>query len=132
MFKLQAPYPLWQTTTLLPNPQFSDQEALVDTLVQKRAMDGTRYVYIHRRDDRRKLHWTFALTRNKGLELQAFIKSYFASRIRVVDHNGVVWLGNFTNDPFECNTTERAAPAITPMPRGELETVDIEFQGVRL
>ena len=27
MFQLSAPYPLLQTTTLLPNPQFSDSES---------------------------------------------------------------------------------------------------------
>jgi len=30
MFTLQAPYPSLQTTTLLPNPQLSDQEGLTD------------------------------------------------------------------------------------------------------
>jgi len=132
MFYLQGPYPLLQTTTVLPDPQFSDQESIADTIVQKRAMDGTRYVYVKRRAHRRKLHWTFSLTRNKALELRAFIQAYFASRVRVIDHNRQVWVGNFTNDPFEYDTPERAAPAIAPMPRGEMQTVDIELEGVKL
>ena len=32
MFTLQAPYPSLQTTTLLPNPQLSDQEGLTATV----------------------------------------------------------------------------------------------------
>lgn len=132
MFYLQAPYPLMQTTTILPSPEFSDQEALTDTLVYKRAMDGTRYVYVHRRGNRRKLRWSFRLTRNKALELRAFIQAYFASKIKVTDHYGQKWLGNFVNDPFEYDTPRRAAPAIPPMPRGELQVIDIELEGTKL
>jgi hypothetical protein len=132
MFYLQGPYPLLRTTTVLPDPQFSDQEGITDTIVQKRAMDGTRYVYVKRKASRRKLQWTFNLTRNKGLELRAFIQSYFASKIKVIDHNNQTWVGNLTTDPFEYQTPERAAPAISPMPRGELQTITIEFEGVKL
>ena len=120
-----------QTTTVLPSPQFSDSEALVDSLQQQRAMDGTRYVYVHRRQGRRKVQWTFLLTRNKALELRAFITSYFASQIKAIDHNDEVWVGNFVNNPFELDTPERGAPAIAPMPRGEVETIQVEFEGVK-
>ncbi len=129
MFRLEAPYPLLQTTTALPNPQFSDQEALLVTVTRKLAMDGTRYTYVKTRGGRRKLKWNFKLSRPKGLELRAFIFSYFASKIRIVDHNDRVWIGNFLNNPFEFETTERAAPAINPMPRGETQVIDIEFEG---
>jgi len=129
--QLSAPYPLLQTTTLLPNPQFSDSEALTASVTVKRAMNGVRYTYVKRRNGRRKLKWTFKMTRNKALELRAFIVAYFASRVRIVDHNGDTWVGHFTNNPFEFETTERAAPAIAPMPRGETQVIDIEFEGVR-
>ena len=119
-----------QTTTLLPDPQFSDQDALAVTVSRKTAMDGTRYTYVKRKDDRRKLKWSFRLTRNKGLELRAFISSYFASKIKVIDHNGRIWVGNFTSNPFEFDTSSRAAPAIAPLPRGEIVNIEIEFEGV--
>ena len=48
----------------------------------------------------------------------------------VLDHNGRIWVGNFTNNPFEFNTSDAARPAIAPMPRGELQQIDIEFEGV--
>lgn len=94
----------------------------------KRARDGTRYTYIKRKTGR-KLQWTFKLTRNKALEMRAFIQSYFASKIKVVDHNNRVWIGNFINNPFEWSTESRAAPAIAPMPRGESVVITIEFEG---
>ena len=68
--------------------------------------------------------------RNKGLELRAFLVAYFASPVKIIDHNGRVWVGNFTNNPFEFDTTEKAAPAIAPMPRGEMQMIDLEFEGV--
>jgi hypothetical protein len=130
MFQLSAPYPLLQTTTLLSNPQFSDQEGLTASVTRKTAMDGTRYTYVKRKNNRRKLKWSFRLTRNKALELRTFIYAYFASYVKIIDHNGRVWIGNFTNNPFEFDTPERAAPAISPMPRGEVQTIDLDFEGV--
>ena len=131
MFQFSAPYPTLQTTTLLPSPQFSDGVALLDTVARKLAMDGTRYTYVKRRAGRRKLTWSFKLTRNKALELRAFIHAYFASQIKAVDHAGRVWLGNFTSNPFEFDTSDAARPAIAPMPRGELVDINLEFEGVQ-
>lgn len=126
MFTLRA----FQTTTLLPNPQFSDSQNLTAEVKTKRAMNGTLYTYVKTKNDRRRLQWTFSLSRNKGLELRAFILSYFASTVRVIDHNGQVWLGNFTDNPFEFETSRRAAPAICPMPRGEKQQITISFEGI--
>ena len=95
---------------------------------RKLAMDGTRYTYVKRRGGRRKLKWTFWLSRNKALELRAFIFAYFASKVQATDHSGRVWAGNFTNNPFEFDTPDAAQPAIAPMPRGELQAIDIEFE----
>jgi len=128
MFTFQAPYPSLQTTTILPNPKFGDAESLRVSIVMKRTIDGTRYTYIKRRGGK-KLQWTFRLTRNKSLELRAFIQSYFASTTIVTDHNDRKWIGNFTNNPFELSTDSRAAPAIAPMPRGESVNITLEFEG---
>jgi hypothetical protein len=128
MFTLQAPHPSLQTTTILPNPGFGDGESLRAEVNMKRAMDGTRYTYIKRKGGR-KLQWTFRLTRNKGLELRAFIQSYFASTVVITDHNNRKWIGELINNPFEFDTPSRAAPAIAPLPRGETQVVTIEFEG---
>lgn len=128
MFQFQAPYPGVQTISVVPNPKFSNSEALRVQVSRKHAMDGTRYTYVNRKGGR-TLQWTFRLTRNKGLELRAFIQSYFASTVKVIDHNGRVWVGNFTNNPFEFDTPSRAGPPIAPMPRGETQVITLEFEG---
>lgn len=130
MFMLSAPYPQLQTTTALPSPQLGDYESLTGTVTTKRAIDGTRYTYVRRKGGRRNLQWTFRLTRNKALELRAFLQSYFASQVRVKDHTGRVWIGHFISNPFEFDTPNRAAPAIHPMPLGETQVITIEFEGV--
>ncbi len=128
MFYLQAPYPKIQTSSLLPHPVFGDSESLRVALATKRAMDGTLYTYVKRKGGR-KLQWTFNLTRNKSLEVRAFIQAYFASVIKVTDHTGRMWVGSFVNNPFELSTDKRAAPAISPMPRGESVSITLEFEG---
>ncbi len=130
MFTLQAPHPSLEATTLLPNPKFGDGENLADEVQIKRAMDGTVYTYVKTKNGRRRLQWTFRLTRNKALELRAFIQAYYAVKIRATDHNDRVWVGYFTDNPFEFDTIARASPAIAPMPRGETQEITIEFEGV--
>ena len=128
MFRMTAPYPASQTLTVMPNPQFSNQETNLNTVSRRTAMDGTRYTYVKRRT-RRQFQWTFRLTRNKGLEVRAFFMSYFASQIKIVDHRDRIWVGHFTSNPFEFEAESRAYPAITPMPRGETMSISIEFEG---
>lgn len=128
MFRMTAPYPASQTLTVMSNPQFSDQETNLNSVSRLIAMDGTRYTYVKRRT-RRKLQWTFRLTRNKGLEVRAFFVAYFASQIKIVDHRNRIWVGYFTSNPFEFEAESRAYPAITPMPRGETISISIEFEG---
>ena len=130
MMTLQAPYPAVETATLLPDPELSDSEGLAVAVTRKLAMDGTRYTFVKRKDGRRKLQWTLRLTRNKALELRAFLFAYFASKVQIIDHEGRVWLGYFTQNPFEFETPERAAPAIRPLPLGETQTVMLEFEGL--
>lgn len=128
MFKLEAPWPALQVLTILPNPEFSDHEARLSTVSRGVAMDGTSYTYVKRRT-RRKLNWSFRLTRNKWLELREFYLLYAAARVRITDHRGRVWLGYLTSNPIEAEVTSRAAPAVAPLSRGETVAVEIEFEG---
>lgn len=126
MFSLNA----YQTTTILPDPQFSDGEGLVDEVNRIRATDGTLRTYIKRKGGRRKLQWSFALTRNKAIELEFFMKSYVDSEIRIVDHNARTWIGVFTTNPTELTAERKATPALESWPLGERTTVTLEFEGV--
>ncbi len=110
----------YQTTTLLPNPQQDDSEALTATVVQKRAIDGTLYTYIKTKNQRRKLLFNFKLTPQKALELRAFIRAYYASSVTLKDHLDQTWVGHFTNDPFEL-VSETA----------DWHTIQLEFEGIK-
>jgi len=131
-FTIAAPYPALQTTILLKNPNVGDAESILDSVSTQRAVDGTLYTYIKTKNGRRKLKWDFTLSRNKCIELEGFINSYFASQVRVVDHNGRIWLGYFTSNPFDFTGKERAGPALQNWPTAENYSFSIEFQGTEV
>ena len=131
MFTFEAPHPAIATITRVPNPQLSNQESLTSTLTPKRATDGTLYTYV-KKQNRRKLLWTFTMDRPKALEFLSFVRRYSGKLIRVTDHRGDVWLGYMTNNPFEFDTTRRAAGRRTLSPEGvraEQQSITIEFEG---
>ena len=118
MLRLAAPYPGVQTITLLPNPQFSDSEALTAAVSSQQTMDGTLHTYVKTKDSRRKLLFSFNLNRLKALELKAFIQAYYRSKITLTDHNDVMWIGNFTSNPFDLESIV-----------DERQTFTLEFEG---
>ncbi len=109
----------YQTITYLPNPTFSDSENLAVSISRKFSMNGKRYTYVKSKDERRKLIMRFDLTRVKGQEFHAFIRAYYSIEILLTDHNGVIWLGYFTSNPFDFETPVR----------GEYQNIQIEFEG---
>jgi len=130
MIQFEAPYPGIQTTVQYPNPLLSDTEALAASMSSRRAVDGTLYTYVKTKGGRRKMTWTLRMLRPKALDLRAFLLSYFASKIKVTDHNGRIWLGNFTNNPFEFDTSDRAGSETNDGLKREIQTITIEFEGV--
>jgi hypothetical protein len=117
--RLEAPYPLVETTSFLPNPSFSDSEGLTEEIVQKRTMNGRLYTYVKTKSGRRRLLLSFTLDRMKGLELRAFFRSYYYSKIKLTDHLGISWIGYFTSNPFEFETNSK-----------ERQNIQIEFEGI--
>lgn len=124
MFILKAPYPSLQTSTLLPSPTFSDQNALKATIKTFHSMNGTLYTYVIGRKGMHKLKWTFKLSRYKALELREFIKAYYDTLIKITDHNGDIWIGYLKSNPFEF-LGDSIAPS---MPGGEMTKVTLEFE----
>ena len=124
MFFIQAPHPALQVTLELPSPNWSDSVALVSSLQVLRAMNGASYTYVHERGGRKRLQWDFTIARNKALELRAFLKVYYRSKVQIVDHNDDTWLGYLTNNPFESSGSGRAVN----FPGGETMDIALEFE----
>ena len=101
MFILMAPHPQYSVTTLLPSPNFGDSSLLRSSIKTMRATDGTLYTYVISRDSLKKFKWDFALSLNKSKELSDFIDTYFASKIKVVDHEDNTHIGYFKNNPVD-------------------------------
>ncbi len=125
MLILQAPYPGLASTTVLPDPQFNDAQAMQHGVTIQRAMDGTRYTHVHTTDSRHKLTYQFSLSRMKALELRAFIQAFFRSQVRLTNHKGEIWRVWFVNNPFEFDAVERAGG----YPGDEMSAVTLECEG---
>lgn len=133
MMTFAAPYPGIATITNTPNPQLSDQESLTSVVTPKRAINGTLYTYV-KKQTRRKLLWTFIMDRGKALEFLDFVRTYSGDKIQVTDHRGDVWVGHFTNNPFEFDTPRRAAGNSSHSLglRQERQSITIEFEGEKV
>lgn len=114
MIKLQS----YQTTTLLPNPQWSDSENILDDIMIKRQLGGGRFTYIKTKDNRRRLVFNIKMSRLKALELRAFIQTYFASTVTLIDHIEQLWIGNFTINPFDFTSIN-----------ADIIEISLEFEG---
>lgn len=126
--RISAPYPLLQTTTILPNPTLGNQEGLRVEVDTHRAIDGTLRTYVKKKyRQRRRLFWTFRLTRNKAIELREFLLSYHSSEFLVDDHEGRRWRGYVLNNPVEITMVQRAGPARQPWSVGETCQVELEL-----
>jgi hypothetical protein len=126
--QLSAPHPQNQTTTILPNPVWDDSVNLKDSLSIKRASDGTMFTYVKSAASRRRLVMSFDLTLYKGMELQAFLRTYYASRLYIQDHLGSQWVGYAVGNPFEFETSERGSSG----GGGESMNVQLELEVVPL
>jgi len=124
MFFLRAPYPSLQATVTLPSPRWGDSVGNASTLQILRAMDGTRYTYVHAKEGRKRLQWDFTLARNKALELRAFINVYYRTQIQATDSYGETWIGYLTNNPFEYTGSGRAVD----FPGNETMDVTLSFE----
>lgn len=124
MLKLEAPFPGYQTTVLLPSPTWGDSEEIASSLTTARAMDGTLYTYTKQRQGRRRLRYTFVIARSKGLELRAFLKVYYRTAMRITDHDDTVWIGYLQGNPFDMQGKSKA----DAFPGGETMTVNLQFE----
>ena len=131
-FRIAAPFPNLVTNIVLPNPQFGDSEATTGELNIIRSVNGKRRTYVKSKGGRRKLNWSFRLTRNKSLELLEFMRSYHGDTIFIEDHNGRLWQGNIVTNPFEMSGASRGAPELQDWPVGETWTSEFEFEGFRI
>ena len=124
MFKIEAPSPGYQTTIILPSPDWGDSVEIAASMTSVRAMDGTLYTYVKQRDGRKRLQFTFKIARSKALELRAFIKVYYRTAMRLTDHNNDKWTVYLRDNPFSFTGGSKAEP----FPGGELMSIALNFE----
>lgn len=123
---LQAPYPAIETTSILPNPEFSDVQTGKSEIQIRRSMNNTKRTYV-KSSTRELLSYTFSLTRGKSLELQAFIEAYYRFQIKLTNHKAEIWVVNIVNNPFEFTGAGRSASVYGQ----EYVTIPLELEGIK-
>lgn len=103
MITLTAPADLPITTTLLKNPELSNDEALDVAINHRRAITGKRYSYVKSSENRRLTLQFSNVDRLKTLEVIEFVKAYLGFKILLKDHRGREFRGIL--EPFEVTTT---------------------------
>lgn len=124
MFKLEAPYPGYQTTVILPSPNWGNTMGIASSVTTVRAMDGTLYTYVKQKAGRQRIQFDFEISRSKALELRAFIRVYYRTPIRLTDHNDNQWIAYLQSNPFEFAGDSKAEG----FPGGETMTITLDFE----
>lgn len=127
--RLAGPYPGIQTFSYFPNPVFGDTETALQSIDRKRSMNNTRYTYVKRRNQRRRVTLRFRMTQAKAFELMEFIRAYQATQVQMNDHLNQVWVGYIITNP---NEVESQALAIrNPTAMFGYGNIQIVFEGVK-
>lgn len=106
---------------LLPKPLLGNREQELDELIIQRAIDSTKYVYV-RRNEKKKLNWTFQVKKNKCTEIVNFMKDNLSQAVTIKDWKGNIWYGYILTNPIEFTVSERF---------GQHE-FDFEFEGIKI
>lgn len=106
--ELRAPYPNVKVTTILPKPRFRDSRRTEATVQVKRYAYGGRKVYKNP-SSKYELTLPFLLTRQKSLELEAFLKSYQSADIRIDLYDGSQWKAKLVGQPLSRSAVDRYA-----------------------
>ncbi len=114
-----APHPYNQTTIILRNPEWNDSVNVKDEVAVKRSINGTMYTYVKRQKTRRRLTMQFTLDSWKLLEAEEFFRTYYAARMKIIDHLGNFWVGYAVNNPFEWTLDSKA------------KKTSVQFTGIR-
>lgn len=124
MFRVEAPFPLLQSTLLLPSPEKGNSRNLTSSVQTLRAMDGKVYTHIKSKRGRKSHHWSFFVARDKYLEAKAFAEQYATRLVRTVDHEGTVRVGWIVLNPVEFSGEGRAES----WPGGEAYRFDLQLE----
>lgn len=111
-------------TTVLPNPQLTDNSNALHTINLRRTMTGGRITYVKKRDRKRYL-WSFKLTTEKAWELRAFVQAYGSKQIVIRDWLGNKFYGWIKSNPIEFNHAE-----YNPSCWAETVEVTLEWEGI--
>lgn len=127
MIVLKAPYPNFTHAIVLPNPKFGDSETQIRELDIKRSINGTPYTYARVTNNQRLLY-QIEITRQKSLELKAFIERYTGFAWELIDHKNQKYRVKYLSDFIMQNFKRIAYGVSDPFGSEEAVTIEIELE----
>jgi hypothetical protein len=125
---LTAPYESPAVTTRLPNPEFGDYDAPMNEITIAKSMNNTLRTFLKSKDGRRKLNFTFNLTRGKAIELYEFYRAHIDDYIKIEDHRDRTWKGKFSVNPIDLESTRSITGGSVPVTGDSYCRVILEFE----
>ena len=116
---------LTNTSILLPAPELGDTEAPQQKVISKRSMNNVLITYV-RKNNLRKLNYTFVIGRPMALNLRTFLETNIANIIDMQNWKGEVWKVQVTNNPVEFTAKSLFSN------EGEKYEIELELKGIRL
>ena len=127
MIVFKAPCPNFIHSIVLPNPKLGNSETRIRELDIKRTIDGTLYTYAKNTSNFR-LVYQIEMTRQKSLELKAFISRYTGFTWEMINHKDVRYKVKFLSDFILQNFKRSWYKPDDPLGSQEAVTVDIELE----
>lgn len=111
--RIEAPFPKSHVTVVLPNPEFADAQGSQASVQIKRRMRpkagqnaGGAITYVQA-NDKRTLILRWFLTRQKDLELAAFLKIFHTANWKLILHDNSEWDAQLIGEPIRRRAVDR-------------------------
>lgn len=128
---IRAPYPSPKVTMHLPKADFRDSRAPQTDILVKRSMLGRTITYV-KSNSWETLFLPFRLTRQKSLEVEAFVNSYQSASWEVTIYDGSRWECKLPGRPLTRTAVDRFGGSKPALTGEELIELTFEFSARRL
>jgi hypothetical protein len=131
MIVFKAPYPRAARVLILPNPKLGDSYTPVREINVSRSINGTPYTYV-KTSTAVRLLFEIEMTRQKSLELEAFLKLYQGHYMQLTDHNSIKYKVIITSELDKKNFKRSVYAPGDPLGSEESVIVNLELEGIPL
>lgn len=128
---IEAPFPTTKVTMILPSVKLDNTRTPESTITVKRTMLGGTKTYV-KTSDRVTLTLPFQVTRQKELEINAFLKIYQGAPWKVTLFDGSEWQANLVGEPVRRRAIDRIGGQKTDLTGEEIIELTMTVSATRI